>query len=74
MAYAKNYQNFNSVEQLPAVLRVRDLANFLGISLTGAYELTRRDDFPAIQVTKKRIIVSRNALEKWLEQAANNKE
>jgi predicted DNA-binding transcriptional regulator AlpA len=74
MAYAKNYQNFNSVEQLPAVLRVRDLANFLGISLTGAYELTRREGFPAIQVTKKRIIVPRNALEKWLEQAANNKE
>ena len=49
-----------------AVLRVKELSEYLGIGLNSAYELVRQPDFPAIRVGKRKIIVPIEALERWL--------
>jgi excisionase family DNA binding protein len=50
---------------------VDEMASMLGISRPVAYELTRREGFPAVRVSERRIIVPVEALKRWLnEQAA----
>lgn len=50
---------------------VDEMASMLGISRPVAYELTKRDGFPAVRISERRIIVPVEALKKWLnEQAA----
>lgn len=49
---------------------VNDLCPLLGISRPVAYELVHRADFPAIRVGR-RILIPKNALERWLEQQSN---
>ena len=50
-----------------------DLSSLLGISRPIAYELCKRADFPAIRISKRRIIIPVNALETWLATQAGNK-
>ena len=47
-------------------LSVEELANELGISKPIAYELTRRDGFPSVRVSERRIIIPVDALRSWL--------
>lgn len=49
------------------VLTVKELANFLKISKSTAYELTYRRDFPKVKINK-RIVVPVEALKEWLRQ------
>lgn len=49
------------------VLNVEELANFLKISKSSAYALTRRKDFPKVKVNKRTIIPT-EALREWLRQ------
>lgn len=49
-----------------AVLRVKELAAYLGIGLNSAYELVRQPGFPAIRIGKRKIIVPIEALENWM--------
>ena len=53
-------------------LTVRELAGELGICLPIAYELVRRQDFPAITLGR-RIIIPRTAFETWLREQANGR-
>ena len=47
---------------------VDELAEALGISKPMAYELCNREDFPAIRVTPRRIIIPVDGLQRWLEE------
>ena len=47
---------------------VDELAEALGISKPIAYELCNREDFPAIRVTPRRIIIPVDGLQRWLEE------
>ena len=47
---------------------VDELAAALGISKPTAYELCNREDFPAIRVTPRRIIIPVDGLQRWLEE------
>lgn len=47
---------------------VREVADILGICLPAAYELCGREDFPAIRVTPRRIIIPVDGLQRWLEE------
>ena len=47
------------------MLTVVQLAEVLGISRTGAYELVRRNDFPALKIGK-RIVIPKEALARWV--------
>lgn len=53
---------------LKATYTVREMADILGISLPTAYELCNREDFPAIRVTPRRIIIPVDGLQRWLEE------
>lgn len=50
---------------------VKEVSNILGISLPLAYELCNREDFPAIRVTPRRIIIPIDGLQRWMEEQSN---
>ena len=50
---------------------VEELAEILGISRPTAYELVKREDFPAVRISERRIIIPRDALNEYLNRAAN---
>ena len=58
------YKNFN---ELPVVLSVKELKEFLGISRAGAYQLLHRADFPTLHVAS-RLLVAKDKLLAWMEQ------
>ena len=49
---------------------VEELSKSLGISKPVAYELIKREGFPAIRVSERRIIVPVEALKSWLNEQA----
>ena len=52
------------------VFTVEEMAEALGISRPVAYELVKRDGFPAIRVSDRRIIIPIEALKNCLNTAA----
>jgi|GEM_PF-806208 len=58
----------------PLVYSVPQIAALLDINLPKAYELAKSEGFPAVTIGKKRIIVPKAAFERWLEQAAFEKQ
>lgn len=60
--------NHTKYDELPLILNARDVANILGISLTAAYRLFDRKDFPTIRTGIRRKLVSREAFFDWLKQ------
>lgn len=50
-----------------ATMKVEEAARVLGISRQSAYELARRGKLPGARRLGRRIVVSRVALEKYLE-------
>ena len=53
-----NQKQYHSLEELPLMMNMTDVAAALGISRAGAYKLAHSADFPAFQIGK-RIVVSR---------------
>ena len=53
-----NQKQYHSLEELPLMMNIADVATVLGISRAGAYKLAHSADFPAFQIGK-RIVVSR---------------
>lgn len=51
---------------LPEVLNANQLAEALGISRAGAYQLLHRRDFPTLQIGK-RLLVPRDKLIAWID-------
>ena len=56
------YTNYND---LSLMLSVPDVASVLGISRAGAYELVRRDGFPALRIGS-RIVVPKEKFMDWI--------
>lgn len=57
---------YTKYDQLPLILDAKKVADILGISLTAAYRLFDRDDFPTIRTGMRRKLVSRDAFFDWL--------
>lgn len=57
---------YTQYDQLPLILDAKKVADILGISLTAAYRLFDRDDFPTIRTGMRRKLVSREAFFDWL--------
>ena len=53
-----NQKQYHSLEELPLMMNIADVATVLGISRAGAYTLAHSVDFPAFQIGR-RIVVSR---------------
>ena len=49
---------------------VKEAASVIGVSVPTMYEIARREDFPSIRVSEKRIVIPCRALEDWLEREA----
>ena len=61
-----NRKQYHSLEELPLMMNMADVAAVLGISRVGAYKLTHDSYFPAFQIGK-RIVVSREKFLEWLD-------
>ena len=61
-----NQKQYHSLEELPLMMNMADVAAVLGISRAGAYKLAHSADFPAFQIGK-RIVVSREKFLDWLD-------
>ena len=58
-------KQYHSLEELPLMMNMTDVAAVLGISRAGAYKLAHDSHFPAFQIGK-RIVVSREKFLDWL--------
>lgn len=47
-----------------------ELCEVLGVSRPTAYQLCKRADFPSVRVSPRRIVIPKDALEKWLAEQA----
>ena len=59
-------QNKTSYDQLPIMLNANTIAQTLGISRAGAYELMHSKGFPTLRIGK-RMMVNKEQLIKWIE-------
>ncbi|MDL2219416.1 helix-turn-helix domain-containing protein [Ruminococcaceae bacterium OttesenSCG-928-O06] len=60
-------QNAEMYNTLPNVLNAAQLADTLGISRAGAYNLLNRKDFPTLRIGSRKL-VSKHHLAEWIEQ------
>lgn len=58
-----HYQNN---DELPLTLHARDIAGYLGISLSAAYQLINAKDFPVKKLGKRRFISKAHFLD-WVQ-------
>ena len=58
-------KQYHSLEELPLMMNMADVAAVLGISRAGAYKLAHDSSFPAFQIGR-RIVVSREKFIDWL--------
>ena len=58
---------YRSFDELPAVLTAVELAAFLGISQSGAYNLMHSEGFPTL-VVGRRMMVLKEKLRMWCEE------
>lgn len=63
---------YTNYDELPVMLSVPDVANIMGLSLAGSYELTRSTDFPAFKVGS-RIIIPKDKFLAWLDKMCAEK-
>ena len=59
-------QNQTSYDQLPIMLNADNIAQTLGISRAGAYELMHSEGFPTLRIGK-RMMVSKDRFIQWIE-------
>ena len=60
-----NEKKYTSIDQLPLVLSVEDLADVLGIGINSAYELVRSGKVGSIRIGRQ-YQIPKNALETYL--------
>jgi len=56
---------FKCTDELPATLQAGDVADYLGLSKAGVYQLSKSADFPAIKIGK-RVLVPKDAFMRWI--------
>ena len=47
---------YKSYDDLPSVLSVKELKDFLCISRAGAYQLLHREDFPTLHIASRMLV------------------
>lgn len=72
--YQKEYKVkesiYKSYDDLPLMLNAEIVKDVLGISISSAYELMRRRDFPSLRIGN-RLIVPKDKLREWIEKEAD---
>ena len=57
---------FKSYDELPLFLNAKTVAEILGISVAGAYELLHQEDFPVLRIGS-RLVVPKEKFLFWIE-------
>lgn len=52
------------------VMTIKEMAEYLGMGMTSAYQLIKEPGFPAVRITQKKIVIPVAALERWLVEKA----
>ena len=60
-----NLPKYNSNDELPLTMNAKDIAGYLGISLTSAYYVLNSKNFPVLRIGK-RMLVTRDNFLNWL--------
>lgn len=63
-----NLPKFKSNDELPLTMNAKDVAGYLNISLSCAYQVMNSKSFPAIKIGK-RIIVTKEHFLNWIQNA-----
>lgn len=58
---------FKSYDELPLFLSAKAVAQVLGISLAGTYELLHQNDFPVVKIGS-RLVVPKEKFLTWIEE------
>ena len=61
---------FKSNDELSLTMTAKDVAGYLNISLTCAYNVMNSKDFPVIRIGK-RMLITRDKFLNWLENSGN---
>ena len=64
---------YMSAEELPMILNVQEVSNFIGLGMSQTYDLIRRIDFPAFKIGN-RIFVPRDKFLAWIDNQSAEKE
>ena len=60
---------YKSNDELPLTMNARDIAGYLNISLSCAYQVMNSRDFPVLKIGKRRIVTKEHFLE-WIQNAS----
>ena len=60
---------FKSYDELPLFLNAKTVAEVLGISMAGAYELLHQDGFPVLRIGS-RLVVPKEKFLAWVDEQA----
>ena len=67
MRTAKNkYKEYKSPDELPAMLKVKDCAEFMGVNVNKMYSIFKRNDFNSIKLGGRYMITKKWFLH-WLD-------
>jgi len=61
---------FTNWDNAPLILNASHIAQIMGLSKPVVYELMKRADFPTVEVSSKRKVVSKDAFISWLDTQA----
>ncbi len=64
---------FKSYDELPLFLNAKIVAEILGISVAGAYELLHQEDFPVLRIGS-RLVVPKEKFLSWIESQTGGNE
>lgn len=60
-------KDYKSIDELPASLNVNDVATFLKISRTYAYQLVNKEGFPTLKIGT-RLIIPKDSFINWIKE------
>lgn len=64
---------FKSYDELPLFLNAKTVAEIVGISVAGAYELLHQEDFPVLRIGS-RLVVPKEKFLSWIESQTGGNE
>ena len=64
---------YMSAEELPMILNVQEVSDYIGLGMSQTYDLIRRIDFPAFKIGN-RIFVPRDKFLAWIDNQSAEKE
>jgi len=71
MRTAEKYKEYKSPDDLPAMLKVKDCASFLGVNVNKMYSIFKRDDFHSIKLSGRYMITKEHFIS-WINAQSQN--